>query len=717
MSLLGGLIFEGMSETLSAFQQLTKDEQVNVVENFGNELKVKIQRVNETKEEIKTDKMRENISLVLDELNQEIEDALKDAKKNPVKAFLVLLSVPIRLIFKMDEIFWASLYGWLLNMFYPKGPVSAEQARLNAIEFFTLVGDLNLIASIFDIIGDIQILGTKLPGRAIARLITNISWTFGLGWMTWVVMSPVLRASIAEPFEVELNRITRPARFTTTQIRELYEYGIDNIDEYEEELKDAGYSDDKIQKLKDLMKRMVWREEIRRWITDMAAAYVKGYLTDDELMKAIEMGYYTNEERQFRFWEEKTRRETKIIDLRIDEIERAFKTGKIDENEARARLSEFIVEPRLIEAYIALWKQYQKPEELVDPLEEAQYRLQRLKIRIAGLEKQIMHLEIIMKQQLDVYDAQIEELRTRLEARIAAAREEFAAYSTRTTSEIEARIRYYEALIPAATGLTRTRYEAAMELLRAIAEAKIGERERRLNALIEKWTKETEAEIEELRAKLEARIEAAKAEFEAYANKTMSEIEARIKYYETLIPEATGLTRLRYEASVEMLKAIAPARIEERERILNALIEKWTRETEAKIEELRARLEAKIAAAREEFAAYSARTASEIEARIRYYEKLLPEAVGLTKTRYEAAIEMLETIKEARIEERERILNALIEKWTKETEAKIKVIEERKEKYEAEMRERIDRLKTKLEEYELEKTATERVIERMLARR
>jgi len=539
MSLLGGLIFEGMNETIKAFQQLTKDEQVNVVQNFGNELKVKIQRINETKEEIKTDEMRENISLVLDELNQEIEDALEDAKENPVKAFLVLLSVPIRLMFKMDEIFWGSLYGWLLNMFYPKGPVTAEEARLNAIKFFTLVGDLNLIASIFDIIGDIQILGTKLPGRAVARLITNISWTFGLGWMTWVVMSPVLRASIAEPMETEINRVTRPARFTTTQIRELYEYGIDNIDEYEEELKDAGYSDDKIQKLKDLMKKMVWRDEIRRWITDMAAAYVKGYLTDDELMRAIELGYYTNEERQFRYWEERVRRETKIIDLRIDEIERAFKSGEIDENEARARLSEYIVEPRLIEAYIALWKQYRKPKELIDPLEEAQYRLQRLKIRIEGLEKQIMHLEVIKKQQLEVYDAEIEELRTRLEAKIAAAKEEFAAYANKTISEIEARILYYESLIPAATGLTRMRYEAAVEMLKVIAAVRVEEREAKLNALIEKWTKETEAKIKV--------IEEKKEKYEAEMNERIDRLKTKLEEYEL---EATATERV-----IERLKA------------------------------------------------------------------------------------------------------------------------------------------------------------------
>ena len=424
-------------------------------------------------------------------------------------------------------------------MFYPKGPVTAEEARLNAIEFLTIAGDFNTLATIFDIIGEIQVLGTKLPGRAIARFISNVSWTFGLGWMTWVVMSPIFQVSISEPLETEMRKITRSRNWTTTDIRELYEYGIDKLEEHIEHLAELGYSDDKIEKLIDLMKKRVWRDEIRRWITDMANAYVKGYITDDELMKAIEMGYYTNEERQFRYWEERTRRETKIIDLRIDEIERAFKSGEIDENEARARLSEYIVEPRLIEAYIALWKQYRKPKELIDPLEEAQYRLQRLKIRIAGLEKQIMHLEVIKKQQLEVYDAEIEELRTRLEAKIAAAKEEFAAYANKTISEIEARILYYESLIPAATGLTRLRYEAAKEMLAAIAAARVEEREAKLKALIEKWTKETEAKIKVIQEK--------KEKYEAEMNERIDRLRSKLEEYEL---EATATEKV-----IEKLRA------------------------------------------------------------------------------------------------------------------------------------------------------------------
>jgi len=539
MSLLGGLIYEGLDEALKTFYSMSKEEQTRVVQNSANDMMKKVNEINEIKEQIKTDYVRENISLALNDFAQELQKIIEEAEGSPIKALTKLIFMPSSLMFRINEIMWAALYGYLMDLFYPTGPVSADQAKINAIRFFTLAGDLNIVASIFDIIGDIQILGTKLPGRAIGNMIRNISWTFGLGWMTWVVMSPVLRAAIAEPLETEIRYITRPQGWSETDIRELYEYGIDKLEEHIQHLAELGYSDDKIEKLIDLMKKRVWRDEIRRWITDMANAYVKGYITDDELMKAIEMGYYTNEERQFRYWEERTRRETKIIDLRIDEIERAFKTGKIDENEARARLSEYIVEPRLIEAYIALWKQYRKPEELVDPLEEAQYRLERLKIRIEGLQKQIDHLEVIKKQQLDVYDAEIEELRARLEARIAAAKEEFAAYANKTISEIEQRIIYYQALLPKATGLTRTRYEAAIEMLKAIAQVRVEERERRLQALIEKWQKETEAKIKVIQER--------KEKYEEEMNERIDRLKSRLEEYE--------LEKAAIERVIERLKA------------------------------------------------------------------------------------------------------------------------------------------------------------------
>lgn len=524
MSLLGGLIYEGMEGTLNAFQQMTHEQQVQLITENTENLRQKLQEIQAQTEQITSSYLRNNIQIVLSEYAKDLEDIAKTAKSNPIAALGKLMSLPVLLAFRLNELVWASLYGWLQNLFFPKGPVSYREAQQNAIEFFTVTGDLNVIASIFDIIGDIEILGTKLPGRAVARMISNISWTFGFGWMSWVVLSPVLRASIADPIAREINKITRSRNWTATEIRELYEYGIDNLDEHVEELAELGYSDDKILKLVELMKKRVMSSEVRGWVTDMANAYVKGYITDDELIRAIEMAYWTDEERAFRYWEEKTRRETEIIDLKVKEIERAFKSGKIDENTARERLAEFIVEPRMIEAYIALWKLYIKPAEEVEELDTLNYKLQKLKIRIEGLQKQIEHLEVVKQQQLKVYDAEIEELRTRLEARIAAAKEEYAAYADKTVSELEARIVYYQSLLPVASEKEAVQYQAKIELLTELAQARLDERAAKLNALIERWTKETEAKIQT--------IEAKRAKYEAEMAERIDRLKAKLEEYQ-----------------------------------------------------------------------------------------------------------------------------------------------------------------------------------------
>jgi len=140
MSLLGGLIYEGMEETIKTFQQLTKDEQVKTINKTAEDMRSKLAQIQTTTEQIKSAHIRE------------LEDVVKQALKDPLGSFVHLLFLPVELIFRASELVWGSLYGWLLNMFYPKGPVTAEEARMNAIEFFTITGDINVLATIFDII-------------------------------------------------------------------------------------------------------------------------------------------------------------------------------------------------------------------------------------------------------------------------------------------------------------------------------------------------------------------------------------------------------------------------------------------------------------------------------------------------------------------------------------------------------------------------------------
>ncbi len=523
MKLFSGLLAEGLEAGLKAFQSMTRDDQIKALETGRRELKQKLDIINEKMEEIKTEKVKIVWQEIYNDISSTLERMEKEIVKDPIGSYITIFFGFYELIFRISEAIWGSFYEWLLEMFMPKGPVSFRDAVHYSVEFFTIAGDFNVLATIFDLIGHTEILGSKLPANAVSFFIRNISWTFGIGWLTWVVMGPVLRHSIADPYDKEVRKITRPADFTVSQIEDLYEHGVAKLEEFVERLVELGYADDKILMLYELIRKRVLREEARRYVTDVAKAYVKGYVSESTLWDAISLAYWTDDERKFRLMEENIRKAIEITDLRVKEVEKAFKDGKIDEGEATARLSEHIVDPDMVEAYIALWKQYIKPEELIDKEERARLRLERLKLRVKGLEKQIEHLETIMKERLDVFDAMIAEIRERLEARIAAAREAFAAYRDKTTTEIQARIAELMLRLEEAEGIEAERIAARIELLKTIAEVRITEREARLNALIERWRKEAELRVktieerkEEYKARMEARIDKLKLKIEEY---------------------------------------------------------------------------------------------------------------------------------------------------------------------------------------------------------
>lgn len=506
MSLFGGLLAEGLDASLRTFQQMTREEQINLIQSGVRTLEEKLYEVNRSMEQLKNKKIREAWFLIWEDYFELIRNIPKKALENPIDAFLDLVFSPFTMMFKIHETIWGTFYGWLLDMFWPQGPVSFKEAQSNAMEFFTIAGDFNVLASVFDIIGHTKILGTKLPGEAVAFFIRNISWTFGLGWLTWIVMGPVLRHSIADPYDKTVRKITRPADFTISQIEDFYEHGIAQLEEFMTRLVELGYSDDKILMLYELIKKRVLREEARRYATDVANAFVKGYVTPETLWQAITLAYWTDDERKFRMMEENIRKTIEIVDVRVKEIERAFKNQKIDESEATARLSSYIVDPQMIEAYIALWKQYIKPEEEVEPDETKELRKKRLELKIEGLKNQIDYLEKIKQERIEVYDAMIDEIKVRLEAKIASAKEEFVAWQEKTVTEIEARLIDLSYQYEKAESIDKERILAKMQMLEAIKEVRIAEREAKLNALIERWKKEATAKIKTIEQKKEVEM-------------------------------------------------------------------------------------------------------------------------------------------------------------------------------------------------------------------
>jgi len=166
------------------------------------------------------------------------------------------------------------------------------------------------------------------------------------------------------------------------------------------------------------------------------------------------------------------------------------------------------------------------------------------------------------------------------------------------------------------------------------------------------------------------------------------------------------------------------ARIEYYKARMESEIHQIETETKARIERMIAQEEAIQRELIEEFEAWGERTVSELEARIRYYERLMKTVSPEEAERYAARIELLRELTVARIEERRARLEAYlkrrqavlearikeieerakarIEEIRKTYSARIKVLQEQAEKTDTYYAERIDKVKEKIAELEEE---------------
>ena len=582
VSLIGGMIGEGLEHGVKAFMKASKDEQKAMVTKIADSFHESLNNIILKTGSIRTSELRELLNNVLNELRAAIDDIKKTAEVDPVEAFFKILFFPIYLLYELSSIIWGSFYNFLRDLFEPEEPPTFEQAVRNAEKFLTLAGDFNVLATIFNIIGDIKILGSKLPGKAIGRFITNISWTFGIGWLTWVVMGPVLRWSIADPYEAEMRRRLRPKEFTKSEIEDLYEWGLKRLEELYNYYVELGYSDDKIEQLLEILKKKIFSSEVRKYITTLETNYADGYVSDQELAEALSLGYWTDLERQFLFWRAKQRRINKINDLRVKEIERAFLNRRIDEDEATARLTEFIKDPAFVEALIAYWKQRLKPEEEIEPAERLIARKKRLEIRIKGLNDQITYLQEYLRERMELYDAMIHELEQRYtarmqrveeiyDARIAAIQEEFSNYRDKKMEEIEARIGNLIAELSRFIQIYLPEFRRSLE---RISDETLGlaglSRGPILNAYVN-------GQFDQLLDMLTT-LSVYATEKELSAVKSMMRIVDR--YYDLV-------------SRIEMLRTISTVRIELRESRVAAIINKLKSEKFARINQLKSELESR----------------------------------------------------------------------------------------------------------------------------
>jgi len=101
-------------------------------------------------------------------------------------------------------------------------------------------------AWLLHLIGDILSLGKM---KSLKDLPNAISWSYGIGWLSWLVMGTPFRKSISEPLEKGYNEIYTPELLPRADAIRAFYAGLLTPEELEKELKQQGFDTDRIKAL------------------------------------------------------------------------------------------------------------------------------------------------------------------------------------------------------------------------------------------------------------------------------------------------------------------------------------------------------------------------------------------------------------------------------------------------------------------------------------
>ncbi|MEM3554482.1 MAG: SHOCT domain-containing protein [Candidatus Micrarchaeaceae archaeon] len=211
----------------------------------------------------------------------------------------------------------------ILEYIAPNGPITPDTAVDNATRFFATNLQFQMSAWILHWVGDLFSLGMM---KSLKDLPNAISWSFGLGWLSWLVMGTPFRKAISDPLEIKYNEVYQTNILSEAQAVEyLFRSGKAKT-EWNETMKKYGYNPTEALKKLIVSYKYLTQSELEK-------AYRLGIIDKDTYKASLEhMGYHpTHLNIQMKLTENE-----KILNI-IDNIAReaiqAFEDGLISEQE------------------------------------------------------------------------------------------------------------------------------------------------------------------------------------------------------------------------------------------------------------------------------------------------------------------------------------------------------------------------------------------------
>lgn len=148
----------------------------------------------------------------------------------------------------------------MLGLIMPTKEEQKTEPLAGAERFLGTNLQFQLSAWLLHLLGDMQSFGVF---KSLKDLPNAISWSYGIGWLSWMVMGPVFRAGITAPMEKYFAAIYTPEMLTIAQIIDAKRHDLLTDTEFFDSLKERGISVEKARILYELAQKDYSDADIR----------------------------------------------------------------------------------------------------------------------------------------------------------------------------------------------------------------------------------------------------------------------------------------------------------------------------------------------------------------------------------------------------------------------------------------------------------------------
>jgi len=197
------------------------------------------------------------------------------------------------------------------------------------------------------------ITGGQVEGAG--RLFNSIYWSLGLGFLGWQILAPLLESGLQPRLDRHYKKLSRPARFSASELRDLFALG---------EISEA--------KLRDEAAYLGWREEnIAQWIklayrvlseADIWKALYAGHISENEAVKRLRAKGYDPRDIPLLFKINPPPDTDEVRSFTVSNARTAFRESLIAESELRSILNELNYSDREIQVIVAIEKHRQEQD-------------------------------------------------------------------------------------------------------------------------------------------------------------------------------------------------------------------------------------------------------------------------------------------------------------------------------------------------------------------